>query len=241
MADVLEAIITPALQDLGVLAAVETPTAADSALGLRKLNILIDQWAAERLQIFTVTRTTWALTPGQSVYSVGPGQTVNIPRPTFVQDIHYLRTDLTPVLEQTMEPLTEDAFAQLRQKGYSSPFPTRWYYNPTFPNATLTLWPVPTDGSLQGVIYAPTAVARFATIHDTVSLPPGYERMMVSNLALEMAPAFEVQPNPALVASARDSLAAVKRKNVRPFELYFEPSALIDGATAHGYDILIGP
>ena len=47
--------ITSSLKEIGVLGEQETPTAAQSADGLEALNDLIDQWAAIRLQIYSIT------------------------------------------------------------------------------------------------------------------------------------------------------------------------------------------
>ena len=40
-------IVTAALQELGVIAAGETPSDSDAQIGLSGLNDLVDQWAAE--------------------------------------------------------------------------------------------------------------------------------------------------------------------------------------------------
>ena len=68
--------ITAALQDLGVLAAGEVPSADDSTVALARVNDWIDALATEGLTMYGRTRTTWALTAGVSTYSVGDGATV---------------------------------------------------------------------------------------------------------------------------------------------------------------------
>ena len=52
---------TAALRDLGVLATGETASSEDSDAMLAALNRLVDQWAAERMAIYSQTRTTWAI------------------------------------------------------------------------------------------------------------------------------------------------------------------------------------
>ena len=82
--------ITAALQDLGVLAAGEVPSADDSTVALARVNDWIDALATEGLTMYGRTRTTWALTAGVSTYSVGDGATVNVARPTGTEAIENL-------------------------------------------------------------------------------------------------------------------------------------------------------
>lgn len=244
MATVLDTVITPALQRIGVLDAVETPTAADSAVGLRVLNGLMDQWAAENLQIYEPnTRTTFTITSGDGTYSVGASQTVNRARPVFVNHVNYIDTSQTPDLEYQLQPLTDDAYASIPQKDLESVFPTTYYYNPTFPYGVITFWPVPTSTTLQGVLYAPTAVTEFAAIGTSLSLPPGYKRMLETNLAMELLQYFPERGMPVgLDRAAADAKAAVKRANIRLMDLSVDAAALIQGRSrTYWYSIFSGP
>jgi hypothetical protein len=234
-------VITDALRELGVIAQGETATNYDADHGLSAINRLIDQWAAERMQIYAQTRTTWAIVSGTQVYTVGTGGTVNLVRPVFLDHIHYLNTGLATTTEFQLQPLTDDAWSKVPIKDLSSPYPTCWYYNPTFPLGTLTLWPNPSSATLTGVMYAPTAVAEFTALTTAISLPPGYRRMLVKNLALEMAPSFSREVSGMLAAQAADSLSAVKRSNKRMMDMSVESAALIQGQSRrHYYNIYTG-
>jgi hypothetical protein len=208
-------LITGSLQDLGSIAAGETPSAEDAAFGLSRLNSLLEQWATESLTAFKQVRSTWNIVSGDGSYSVGSGGNVNIARPAanHIEAVCYQDTATSPTQEYPLEGLTDDAWSRIPQKDLTSETPTCWNYGPTYPLGTLDLWPIPTSTTLQGVIYVRTAVASFSLVTDSVSLPPGYERALRTNLALEMAPAFQVQPNPLLVRAAQESLAALKRAN----------------------------
>lgn len=234
-------VITPALRTLGVIAAGEVPTAEDSQDSLDVLNRLLDSWATERLQIFSVVRTVWSIVSGTQDYTIGTGGTVNVARPTYIDHVNYQRTDTSPVVEFQLNPHTEDSWAGVPIKTLTAPLPTQWYYTPTFPLGTLSLWPIPTGTTLQGVLYAPQAVAQFAAVTDSVSLPPGYKRMLVTNLALELAPEFGAQPHPMLVKAATESKMDVKRRNVRLSDLMVEAGALPQGNATYGWDIRTGP
>ena len=216
-------LIAAALKRLGVLDAAETPTPADQADCLLRLNDLIDGWATERLTIYTTTRTTWALVANQANYTIGPGGDVNIARPIFISDLNFIDTTQTPPLEMSLSPLTVDAFAAIPQKGLTSKYPSCYYYNPTFPLATLTFWMIPTSSALQGVLYAPTAVTELG-LNDTIVLPPGYRRFLRDSLAVEVAPEFDVQPADALMMSAMEAKANIKRANIQLTDLVMDPA-----------------
>lgn len=223
-------VIASSLKELGVLGAGETLPAEDASEGLIALNRLIDHWAAERLQIYTVTRTTWTIVASDGSYTVGSSADVNVARPVFIDRVNFINTSTDPDTEYPLRQLTEDAYAGIALKALTGVFPQAWYYNPTYPTGTLTLWPVPTSATLQGALYAPAAVAQFAALTTSVSLPPGYERMLVKNLALELLPSYSRQPDPVLVAQAREAKETVKRVNRRPMDLSFDA-----GALGHGY------
>lgn len=168
---------------------------------------------------------------GTSTYTVGTGGTVNVVRPVFIDHVNFQDTSMTIVTEYPMNPLTDDAYAGVVLKTLTSPYPQAWWWNPTMGASalgTLFLWPTPTSSTLQGVMYAQTAVTQFAGLTDTVSLPPGYARMLVSNLAIDLLPSYERDAHPALVQKASDSKAAVKRANKKLMDLRFEAAALIN-------------
>ena len=241
MADVRD-VCTDALRELGVIAADDTPTASDVMSALRALNRLLDQWAAERLMIYTVSRTTFALSSGDQSYTVGSGGNFNVARPVRIDHFTiYDDTEATPD-EQSLEELTDDAYALIRQKTATGPEPIYYYYNPTFPTGTLFLWPSPTSDDLTGALYAPQQVSEFAEtpagLDTAISLPPGYRRMLVKNLAMELAPSFERSPTPELREQAADSKSIVKLANVRMMDMSVDPGWLSGGG--YRFDIYQG-
>lgn len=246
MATVLD-IATAALQRLGVIDATETPSSADSSYALSTLNLLVDKWGTEKLLTFSTTRSTWTIVSGTAAYTVGSGGAVNITRPPihFIEHVRFQDTSVSPTLEMRMDPLTVDAYAAIPQKDTTSNYPTAYYYNPTWSSglASLTLYPVPTSSTLQGVIYYdPFPVSEFTALSDSVSLPPGYRLMMVTNLAMEMAPAYKVKEVGILAEQARDSKAWVKRGNNKLMDLWVDAGALADGLNRWGrYSIYTGP
>jgi hypothetical protein len=233
-------VITAALREIGVLAAGEVPSAAEGSDGLTALNNWLDQKAAERLTIYQVTRTLWTISANDGEYTVGASGNVNVARPTSIQGVSIIETATDPDYEISLgDGLTDDAYRGITQKALTSTLPRHWYYNATFPLGTLTLWPIPTSTTLQGALYAPQQITSFAALSTDVSLPPGYMRAMIKNLALDLSPSYGVQPSMLLVDQARESLATVKRSNIRPTELVCDAGALIQGARGT-FDIRTG-
>lgn len=231
-------LIDAALTEIGVRAAGETLSAAEASEGLSTLNRMLDSWAAERLAIYTISRTTWTITASDGSYTVGTGANVNRARPVSVDHVNYIDTSTDPDTEYPLAKLTEDAYAGITLKALTSETPQAWYYNPTYPTGTLELWPVPTSSTLQGVMYAPTAVAQFTALTTAVSVPPGYERAIIKNLALELAPSYGKKVDAALAIQAQEAKATIKRANKRLADLTIDPAALIGSQS--GYDIYQG-
>ena len=201
---------------------------------------MIDQAAAERLQIFAVTRTTWNIVSGTGTYTVGVGGTVNVARPVFLDHVSYQDTSTTPDTEYPLTPLTEDAWAGVVMKDEDGEIPSRYYYSPTYPLGTLRLWPIPTGTTLQGVLYAPAASPVFAALTTAVSLPPGYEEWLVTNLAINLATSYGRQPDQLLFKRAVAAKEVVKRANLRLQDMSFEAGALI-GSAGGAWSIYEGP
>lgn len=198
---------------------------------------MIDQWALERLQIYQIVNTTWTMVSGTQTYLIGSGQAVDIARPVIIDHLNFIDTSMTPDLELPTTMITDDAWSNITQKLQTSPYPRFSYYNPTQPYGTLAFWPIPTSSSLQGSIYVPTALTEFTSLTQTITLPPGYRRMIVKNLAVELAPSYGVSPQAiqGVYQLAQEAKSMVKRANVRMLDMSIDPGALIGRGGA--YDI----
>ena len=201
---------------------------------------MVDQWSTERMLVFAMVRATWAIVSGTGSYTVGAGGAVNIPRPVYIDAVAFQDTSPTLTTEYKLSFYTDAAREGTVLKTLTSPFPTSWYYDPFFPLGTLVLWPTPTSTTLQGVIYYPQAVARFPLLTTTVSMPPGYEELLVTSLAIVLAASYSRQVDPSLRERAVNAKALVKRSNQRLVDLNFEAAALV-GNNRGAWDIRTGP
>lgn len=233
-------ICTSALKEINVVAAGETPSSDESADALDALNVLLDEWRAQRLAIpYPQTRTTWTIVSGTASYTVGSGGDVNRARPDYINHVYYQDTAPTPDQEYPMDPLSDDAYAIWPQKALTSTLPSYWYYSPTYPTGTLYLLPIPTSSTLQGVMYAPTGLTDFAALTDSLSLPSGYKRALIKNLALDLALSYGREVGD-LGTEARDTLQTVKALNLRMMDMRTEAAAL-GYSDLYGWSIRLGP
>ncbi len=235
-------ICAEALGDLMVNGVGQSMSAADGDRAFDKLNNLLDQWASESLMLYSDVRTTWVLVANQTSYTVGTGGNVAVARPVYVDSVGFIDTSQSPTLEIPLTPLTDQDYAAIPIKGLTSTLQGYYYYNLTFPLATLSMYPIPTRTDLQGVIYARSHVTEFASLSTVVSLPPGWRRMMVANLAVECAPAWEREPSSQLQKIAAESKATLKRSQIRLVDAKLDGGALIGGNRNHSgyYDFLVG-
>jgi len=226
-----------ALKDLGAKTAGTEITSEEAEDCLEALNALIDQWGAEKFTIPSVTRTTATLTASTTSFTVGASGNINIVRPVYIDHINFVDQTPSPDIEYPLRKLTEDEYAAIPMKAQTSTFPQAYYYNPTFSSSQGTLYPIPipTNANLLWALYHWTALTEFASLDTTFTLQPAYERMIVKNLALEIAPQWEKEPSGLLIRQAMDSMSVVKRSNVRLSDLQFEAGALIGNAGL--YDI----
>jgi len=235
-------LITAALQDLRVLQVGETASANDAAYGLSRLNDWIAGLATEGLTVYSRARTIWTISTASS-YTIGTGGAIDCARPTgptAIDNIGFQDTSVSPTMEYNLGPaLTEDAWAGIAQKGLTSVYPQAVYYDPTYAAGlgTIYLWPIPTSTTLQGVIYTLVPVSEFTAISDDVALPPGYRRFMRTNLAKELASAFDSPLTPDIQQAAMESKADVKRANERLMDLSSGVAGLLFGGGGPHYNI----
>lgn len=218
-------VIRRSLQLLGVVAAGAAPTAQEYADGLLTLNDMVYSWATESLTIYTQSRTLKVLSAGVQTYTIGAGGSISVERPLWVANAGIIPAT-TPPGEIQIQILTDAGWAAIATKDLTSTFPSRVYYDYGF-NAsgygTVTVWPIPTTAPTL-VLYLPTAIATFADGTTPHLFPPGYERMLRYNLAVELAAEYGKPLNPVVVALATSSKAEVKRANNRMDDLTVDPA-----------------
>jgi len=232
----VRSIITDALVELGVLEPGENMTAAQGQTGLRRVQAMIDSWAADRLTLSLQLRTAFTWPASTSEVQIGPSQTVNIDRPMWINTITYVVPGTSPGVEVLIGQMDEDAYAALSIKSLTSALPQQCFYQTNLTDAfgTLFLWPQPQ--SLTIVIYTPQAVGVPASLDSILIGPPGYQDAFLYQLAMRLCTPFGVAVPPLLPRMATAAFENMKRPNVDPGVLSVD-AALVPNSGA-GYNVV---
>lgn len=212
-------LITSALNKIGTYAAGEPISAADSSQSLEILNLMVDSWSNESLTTYAVSEQSTVLVPGQYQYTIGTGGNINATRPLrilespgtcYVLDSNGNRYNLQ-VVDQSRWNLIGNIAA------VTANFPNTLFYDPQYPLGIINVYPIP---NISWTLYFDSylQLTDFALLSSAMSLPPGYGKAIVDNLALELIPYFKPDGfnAPQLwVTQAQRSKANVKRTNIR--------------------------
>lgn len=206
-----QTVINRALRLIGALDPEESPTTNETANVLEALNGLIDSWRNDRLIVWSIATVTKTLTPADGTYTIGSGADINTTRPVRIEGAYVTQSGT----DYPVEVISEAAYRAIADKATQSDLPQFVYYDPAVANGTVYLWPVPSAANVLTMsVWAP--ISTLATAGTTVTLPPGYERALASNLAIDIAPEFQKTASQEVAKMARESLAAIKKANIRP-------------------------
>jgi len=217
-----------ALRLLNVIQPGEDPSSEDGQTAFDVLNRWMDALGTQRQTIYFLTRTTHTLTSGTASYTIGTGGTINIVRPVWIDRAGLiLDTSAATPTEAPIRILTDDEYAGWSQKTLTSSLTGAiWYdHNWSAGLGRIYVLPIPSVSTTQLVLYTPTALTEFANQSTDYTFPPGYERAITYNLALELTAYYPAAALPPTLAKfAADSLADVKRSNFRASQVQIDPS-----------------
>lgn len=198
-------IITGSMKLLGLLFKGESPAADEAADGLSALNDMLDSWSNDDLITYALAWETFAFTPTQSTYTIGTGGDFNTSRPIDIANAYTVINGIT----RPCKPVGADQYSLITQKDIQSIYP--WYlcYDNGYPLGKIRFYPVPA-GAYTLNLLCNKPLTSFSTLTDSVSLPPGFNRALKYNLAIEISSQFSVQPSASVVKIAADSLSAVR-------------------------------
>lgn len=219
-------ICTDSLELLQVYSPGEQISDADAERTLSVLNDMLDSWSNLTLSCFNILEQSFPLVGGQQSYTVGPGGQINGPRPikvldgpgtAYVQDFNGNNYGVSVV------PRDQWNLYGNRSELITSDFPDTLFYDPQFPLGIINVMPVPTINYTM-FFDSYSQLADLSDLTATLSLPPGYKRAIVTNLALSAKPYFKTaQIDPLIVAEAMKTHGDIKRSNMRSNVAVMEP------------------
>lgn len=202
-------LIKRAMRLLGVYAIGEEPSNDEAQTGLTALNALLDSLANSGQLVYAKSLDSIALVGGTAAYTVGPSGGTVTTRPVEVLDESYVTlSDVT----YSLSVITLQQYNDIGQKTIQG-IPRYLWVQPDMPNVTVTLWPVP-DQAYTLKLWSNKVIGGTLALATTVSLPPGYLRMLAYLLAEELAPEFQAPVPAAVEKIAGQSRRMLKRTNL---------------------------
>jgi hypothetical protein len=227
--------INGALRLIGQLAEGEEPSAATATDALAALNQMIDSWNTERLSVFSTQDQVFSWLPGFATRTLGPTGDFVGNRPILIDDSTYFR-DPSSNISFGIKLVNQQQYNGIAVKTVTSTYPQVMFVNMTYPDITMTVYPVPTK-VLEWHIVSVEELTTAALLSTPLAFPPGYLRAFRYNLACEIAPEFGVEPSPQVSRIAMYSKRNLKRIN-NPDDIMSLPYSIV--ATRQRFNIFAG-
>lgn len=206
-------IITDALTELGVVGAGDTVEPEDAALGLRRLNQVLQTWANSRLTIPALTEISVTLTTAQT-YLIGPGGATATTRPVKVNTAKSRDSNGT---EHPVYVINAAQWDDLAVKDVTGGPPLYVWYEATSTNGTAHVYPKAPGYTL--VLDCQALLTSFASTSTSFTLPDGYEMALYLTLADALAVSYGKQLPPDTRRRMAGAVSAIKRTNTEPLLL----------------------
>ncbi len=217
-------LITGSLRLIGVIGDGEAPSAFQAQNALDTLNEILDLWNSCGLLVYSTNFYALPLT-GAATYTLGPGGAINVPvRPATINGawVRYGTGASQADIQLTVVDASE--WGSIRSKNMTSNLPQAVYNNGDWPVSTLSLYPVPTTGTLVLLLTSPLSAS--VGLDDTESLPPAYRMALRAEIAVYAAPEYGLEASPTVQLMAERGKNAITMSNFDVDRLDFDPILL---------------
>lgn len=202
-------IIRRAMQKAGILTKTETPSGDEANDALYSLNGILESWANDSMLIYARAWENFTLTGGTGEYTIGASQMFNTVRPTLIVEAHVRQG----TIDSPIQIISDEVYNSYIQMKTSPGLPYWLNYDNGYPAAKIRLWPVPTQSDTLYILSEKPLTA--LSLDTTVSLPPGWERALIYNLAVELTPEYGQELSGEIVEIAKTSRAAIRRSIIK--------------------------
>ena len=177
MARTVRQLLIDSLRTVGVIGAIETPTAEEIGHALNELNNLTATLDLKKLFPYVEVTTTGNLVVGQEFYTIGTGANIDTTRPNSVNTfaVNYGGVYRPLKKESTIAFDDESRITSL------SGIPSVFVYRTKFPLAEIQIYPKPTE-ALEYSMTSNFKQIEFG-LNDQILLPSGYYPLLQYNLA----------------------------------------------------------
>lgn len=198
-----------ALRLLGVKAEGENLSDDEAYEALLTLNEIRDKWNNEELMIVSYKKFELPLQDGKKTYTIGRGGDIDIARPTNGIKECYHEVDK---VSKIVDIYQSDEYARLTLKDIQGFYVEGIYYDPQYPVAEITIYPLTSFGKLKMKI--DTKFENFTNINEEIDFPPAYQRALLYTLAVDLSSYYGVQISAELEGRAAGAKAVIKSTNL---------------------------
>ncbi len=202
-------LIDSALRLFGEFEVGEGGNDEDRADGLAVLNQMLAEWNTQQFTVYTIQNKQFPLTGSKGTYTMGTGGDFNSARPVKIQRANVIQSN---GLSDELDLIGTDEWAAIEEKSLSGLRPLKLYNDNDYPLAKLNLWPKP-SGTPTLDLYVWEEIGTLA-LDDDLDFPPGYEKAIRYNLALDLAPEYGREVSASVAAQAAQLKAELAGLNV---------------------------
>lgn len=179
-------IINAALRKLVVISEGTTGSASQLSTGAEALNIIVSEFRTFGMQVWARADMNITLVDGQGTYTMGVGQAIDVPYPTFIY---------TVLLEQPPYDTQIEVMQRAKQDFNLLPFgstgiPVSYTYQPQVNTGLLSVWPIPDASVPVGTrlfITYQRPIEVFDAAANTPDFPQEWGNALIYTLALTLA------------------------------------------------------
>lgn len=218
---VVSDLINYTLRLAGILGVGQSPLAQDEQDAQTTLALMAQQWQRKRWLVFRLDDLTVQIQPWKTSYTIGTSEPVDIiyPRPGTIETATLRQlTGLGvpggfPVDYPLQKIWSREEWNSIPLKRLGS-WPARFFYDPTLPNGTIYLWPIPIQTLFElhiAPVQSITALPPGQEITDI--MPPEAQEALAYNLATRLRVNYRLPPDPSMISLALASLNTLRTLN----------------------------
>jgi hypothetical protein len=207
-------LILQALKKAGVTGVGQNASPADTLDAFDELNLMLDEWSADNLMVYTKDELVLQSTGAQS-YTIGQGMQFNCPRPEQLQfAFARLNGATTQPIDYPLNVIeTFEQYNDIVLKELTT-FPRHVFYDGNYATGTVKFWPIP-NAQFELHLGVNQPLTELADPSDVLVLPAKYKVAVLYSLAERLTTNYTLPGNPDTTRIAAKARATIKRSNTR--------------------------
>jgi protoheme ferro-lyase len=208
---IVKNVLKAALRGIKVIDPHVEPTAEMLANALEKLNLMLESWSLERINIYVDVKETITLTAAKYEYTWGTSGDISTTRPIKV--ISAMLRDSSS-RDFSLNVITGGEYNLIHEKTTAGT-PRKVFYRPEYTSSMgkLYVYPVPDDSTESIIAFSQKPWSSFSTLTEAVAFPTGYTEAIIQNLQIRLIGEYGKVLTQEMVGLASDSLFKVRTIN----------------------------